>query len=44
MMEVTKDTMQQHFDAYTKFKGQIDTLNQQADQAISALNFYDDGE
>lgn len=40
MMVVTKDTMDQHFEAYNKFKGQIDTLNQQADQAIMALNFY----
>lgn len=42
MMEVTKDTMEQHFEAYTRFKGQIDTLNQQAEMAISSLNFYDE--
>ena len=41
MMDVTKDTMSQHFEAYNKFKGQIDLINQQADQAISSLNFYD---
>lgn len=42
MMEVTKDTMEQHFEAYNKFKDQIDTLNEQAEKAITSLNFYDD--
>jgi hypothetical protein len=41
MIEVTKDTMTQHFDAYTQFKGQIDTITNQADTAISTLNFYE---
>ncbi len=41
MMEVTKDTMSQHFEAYDKFRGQIDTINHQADAAISSLNFYE---
>ena len=42
MMDVTKDTMNQHFDAYDKFKGQIDAINHQADAAINTLNFYND--
>jgi len=41
MMDVTKDTMSQHFEAYDKFKGQIDTINLQADAAINSLNFYE---
>lgn len=44
MMDVTKDTMSQHFEAYDKFKGQIDTINAQADQAINSLNFYEQQE
>ena len=40
MMDVTKDTMSQHFVAYDKFKDQIDLINSQADAAISSLNFY----
>lgn len=31
MMDVTKDTMTQHFEAYDKFKSQIDIINAQAD-------------
>ncbi len=41
MIEVTKDTMTQHIEAYDKFKGQIDHINAQADAAIKALNFYE---
>ncbi len=41
MIEVTKDTMSQHIEAYDKFKGQIDQINAQADAAIKCLNFYD---
>ena len=42
MMEVTKETMQQHFTAYDKFKDQIIHINNQADEAIKSLQFYDD--
>jgi hypothetical protein len=41
MMEVTKDTMSHHFDAFDRFKTQIDDINAKADAAINALNFYD---
>lgn len=41
MIEVTKDTMTQHIEAYDRFKGQIDQINAQADAAIKSLNFYD---
>ena len=42
MMDVTKETMQQHFDAYDKFKDQICTINKEADEAIQLLEEYDD--
>lgn len=41
MMDVTKDGMTQHFDAYDKLKDQIFAINQQADDAINTLNFYE---
>jgi hypothetical protein len=44
MMGVTKETMDQHFEAYNKFKEQLDSLNQQAEQAITSLNFYNNEE
>ena len=44
MMDVTKETMNQHFQAYDKFKDQITSISSQADQAISSLNFYADEE
>lgn len=40
MMDVTKEGMKQHFDAYDKIKDQITTLGAQADEAIKSLNFY----
>ena len=42
MMDVTKETMTQHFSAYDKFKEQLLTINSQADEAISLLEKYDD--
>lgn len=42
MIEVTKDTMSQHIDAYNVFKGQIEGINSQAQQAITTLNFYEE--
>ena len=41
MIDVTKETMQQHFTAYDKFKGQIETIEQQANEAIKTLSFYE---
>ena len=42
MIEVTKDTMSQHIDAYNQFKGQIDNINSQAQNAITNLTFYEE--
>ena len=41
MIDVTKDTMSQHIDAYNQFKGQIDGISSEAQQAITKLNFYE---
>ncbi|CDW85388.1 UNKNOWN [Stylonychia lemnae] len=41
MMDVTKETMNQHFQACDKFKGQIQEIDNQAEEAIRILNFYD---
>jgi hypothetical protein len=41
MMDVTKDNMDQHFQAYDKLKDSISTMNKQAEDAIESLNFYD---
>lgn len=41
MMDVTKDGMTQHFQAYDKMKDQITAMNIQADEAIKSLNFYE---
>lgn len=41
MMDVTKDTMKEHFESYNKFKGQIEEIQSEADMALSKLNFYD---
>ena len=41
MMDVTKDNMDQHFQAYDKLKDSITTMNKQAEDAIDSLNFYD---
>ena len=41
MMDVTKETMTQHFQACDKFKGQIQEIDNQAEEAIKILNFYD---
>eukprot|EP00347_Sterkiella_histriomuscorum_P006826 403351287 len=41
MMDVTKDTMTQHFQACDKFKGQILEIDTQAEAAIKVLNFYE---
>ncbi len=40
MMDVTKETMTQHFQAYDKFKGQIEEIDNQAEAAIKILTFY----
>jgi hypothetical protein len=42
MIEVTKDTMSQHIDAYNQFKGQIEGISSEAQQAITKLNFYEE--
>jgi hypothetical protein len=41
MMDVTKETMNQHIQACDKFKGQILDIDNQAEAAIKILNFYD---
>jgi hypothetical protein len=41
MIEVTKDTMSQHIDAYNMFKGQIEGISTEAQHAITKLNFYE---
>jgi hypothetical protein len=41
MMDVTKETMDQHFQACDRFKGQIQEIDCQAEAAIKILNFYD---
>lgn len=33
--------MSQHFKAYDKFKDQLTVINNEADAAISVLNFYE---
>ena len=40
-MDVTKDSMDQHFEAYNKLSESITTMNKQAEEAIESLNFYD---
>ena len=42
MIEVTKDTISQHIDAYNQFKGQIEGISSEAQQAITKLNFYEE--
>ena len=42
MMDVTKETMTQHFQAYDKFKDEITDISSQADEAIKVLKYYDD--
>ena len=42
MMDVTKDTMSQHFEAYNMFKDQLEEITKAADAAITSLNFYND--
>ena len=41
-MDVTKETMTQHFQAYDKFKDEITDISSQADEAIKVLKYYDD--
>lgn len=40
MMQVTKETMDQHFQACDKFKDSLTEIEAQAETAIKILNFY----